>query len=68
MQAIQAATSRAAELLDATGELGVIAPGAYADIVAVAGDPLKDVNLLRNVFFVMKDGKVFKNELEQKRP
>ncbi len=68
MQAIQSATSRAAELLDATGELGVISPGAYADIVALSGDPLKDVNLLKNVFFVMKDGKVFKNEPEQKRP
>jgi imidazolonepropionase-like amidohydrolase len=68
MQAIQSATSRAAELLDATGELGVVATGAYADIVAVAGDPLKDVNQLKNVFFVMKDGKVFKNEVEQKRP
>jgi imidazolonepropionase-like amidohydrolase len=68
MQAIQAATSRAAELLEASGELGVIAPGAFADVVAVTGDPLKDVNLLRNVKFVMKDGKVFKNELEQSRP
>jgi imidazolonepropionase-like amidohydrolase len=44
------------------GELGVIAPGAYADIIAVDGDPTKDVNLLKNVKFVMKDGKVFKNE------
>jgi imidazolonepropionase-like amidohydrolase len=65
MQAIQAATSRAAELLDAQGELGVIAAGAYADIVAVTGDPTKDVNQLKNVKFVMKDGKVFKNDLEQ---
>ncbi len=63
MQAIQSATSRAAELLDRQGELGVIAPGAYADIIAVQGDPLKDINTLKDVRFVMKDGKVFKNEV-----
>ncbi len=63
MQAIQSATARAAELLDMPGQLGVIAVGAYADLIAVPGDPLKDVNLLKDVRFVMKDGKVFKNEL-----
>ena len=67
MQAIQAATSRAAELLERTGQLGVIAPGAYADVVAVDGDPLANVKVLENVGFVMKDGKVFKNELGQKK-
>src|SRR5512132_2889252 len=46
MGAIQAATSRAAEMLGMSGELGVIAPRAYADIVAVSGDPLKDVKIL----------------------
>src|SRR6266851_1653757 len=56
MDAIRSATSRAADLLDMTGDLGVIAPGAYADIVAVAGDPLRDVNVLKDVRFVMKDG------------
>ena len=60
MDAIRAATSRAAELLDMSGELGVVAPGAYADIIAVIGDPLRDVSVLKNVSFVMKDGKVFK--------
>jgi imidazolonepropionase-like amidohydrolase len=63
MQAIQAATSHAAELLDEKGELGVLAAGAYADIVAVSGDPLQDVKELENVRFVMKNGTVFKNEL-----
>jgi imidazolonepropionase-like amidohydrolase len=67
MQAIQSATTRAAELLDMKGKLGVIAPGAYADIVAVSGDPLADIKTLENVGFVMKDGKVFKNELAPKR-
>jgi imidazolonepropionase-like amidohydrolase len=60
MQAIQSATTRAADLLDRQGQLGVIAPGAYADIIAVDADPLKDVNVLKNISFVMKDGKVFK--------
>jgi imidazolonepropionase-like amidohydrolase len=64
MAALQAATSGAAELLDMPGELGVIAPAAYADIVAVSGDPLKDVSELKSIKFVMKDGKVFKNELQ----
>ena len=67
MQAIQSATSKAAELLDMKGKLGAIAPGADADIIAVSGDPLADINILRNVSFVMKDGKVFKNELGPKR-
>ncbi len=61
MQAIQSATSRAAELLGKRGELGVVAPGAYADLVAVAGDPLADVGVLKSVQFVMKDGAVFKS-------
>jgi len=67
MQAIQSATSKAAELLDMKGKLGVIAPGAYADIAAVSGDPLANVEILSSVRFVMKDGKVFKNEFGQKR-
>jgi imidazolonepropionase-like amidohydrolase len=60
MQAIQSATVRAAELLGRPGELGVIAAGAYADIIAVSGDPLSDVTVLKNVQFVMKDGTVYK--------
>ena len=62
MGAIQAATSRAAEMLGMSGELGVIAPRAYADIVAVSGDPLKDLKVLERVTFVMKDGKVYRDE------
>ncbi len=60
MDAIKSATSRAAELLDMSGQLGVIAPGAYADIVAVSGDPLRDINELGKVNFVMKAGQVYK--------
>jgi imidazolonepropionase-like amidohydrolase len=63
MQSIRAATSSAAEMLDEKGELGVVAPGAYADVIAVNGDPLKDVKELAQVRFVMKGGIVFKNEM-----
>ena len=45
------------------GQIGVIAPGAYADVIAVATDPLLDIKALEKVVFVMKDGKVFKSEL-----
>src|SRR5271166_316016 len=60
MQAIQAATSNAADLLGRSNEFGSIKPGKFADIIAVGGDPLSDVSLLENVQFVMKDGKVYK--------
>jgi imidazolonepropionase-like amidohydrolase len=63
MDAIQSATSRAAEMLEMKGEIGVIAPGAYAELIAVAGDPLKDVGELAHVKFVMQDGTVYKNEI-----
>ena len=59
MAAIQSATSKGAEMLGMSGEIGVVAPGAYADIIAVPGDPLKNVADLEHVQFVMKDGKVF---------
>jgi imidazolonepropionase-like amidohydrolase len=60
MNAIKSATSRPAEMLDMAGQVGIIAPGAYADVIAVDGDPLRDIKLLENVQFVMKGGKVFK--------
>jgi imidazolonepropionase-like amidohydrolase len=63
MDAIQSATVRASEMLEMKGEIGVVATGAYADIVAVSGDPLKDVGELEHVHFVMHNGAVFKNEL-----
>lgn len=62
MDAIQSATSRAAVMLDMEGKIGVVAPGAYADIVAVAGDPLRDIGVLGDVKFVMKDGLVFRGK------
>jgi imidazolonepropionase-like amidohydrolase len=60
MQAIQAATSNAADLLGHPSEIGSLKPGKYADIIAVAGDPLADIRLLEDVKFVMKDGKIYK--------
>ncbi len=63
MDAIQSATSRAAEMLDMKGEIGVIAPGAYAEVIAVSADPLKDVGELEHVRFVMHNGSIFKNEI-----
>ncbi|MHA7816617.1 MAG: metal-dependent hydrolase family protein [Pseudohaliea sp.] len=60
MEAIKAATVNAAELLRVSDELGSIAPGRYADIVAVAGDPLTDITVLENMAFVMKGGEVFR--------
>jgi imidazolonepropionase-like amidohydrolase len=67
MDAIKSATSRPAEMLDMTGKIGVVAPGAYADVIAVPGDPLKDIKELGNVEFVMKGGKVFRSELHDSR-
>jgi imidazolonepropionase-like amidohydrolase len=64
VDAIKSATSRAADMLDMQGQIGVITPGAYADIIALSGDPLSDIKLLQNVQFVMKDGKIFRNEIK----
>jgi imidazolonepropionase-like amidohydrolase len=61
MQAIQAATSNAADLLGHSDVIGSIKAGKYADIVAVSGDPLKDISLLERVEFIMKEGKVYKS-------
>jgi len=61
-QAIRSATSAAAELLEMQGELGVLAPGAFADVIAVRGDPLRDINELGKVAFVMKAGSVFRSD------
>ena len=63
VNAVLSATERAAALLDMQGKLGVVAPGAYADIIAVRADPLTNIKALENVSFVMKDGAVFKNEI-----
>lgn len=59
--AILGTTSLAAESLGLKDKIGAIAPGLEADLIAVDGDPLKDISALRRVVFVMKGGKVYKN-------
>jgi imidazolonepropionase-like amidohydrolase len=62
MEAIKAATINAAKLLRVEGDLGTVEKGKIADLVAVQGDPLQDIGLLKNVRFVMKDGVVYKRD------
>ena len=62
MDALVSAQSRAAESLNLQSEIGAIAPGMQADIIAIDGDPLKDITAVRRVAFVMKGGKVFRND------
>jgi imidazolonepropionase-like amidohydrolase len=61
LEAIQSATIKAAELLGAADQLGVIESGKLADIIAVEGDPTKDIKAMGRVQFVMKDGKIFRS-------
>jgi imidazolonepropionase-like amidohydrolase len=63
MQAIQSATTVAADLLERPNDMGAIEPGKYADIIAVSGDPTRDITELERVRFVMKGGEVFRNDL-----
>jgi imidazolonepropionase-like amidohydrolase len=67
MEVIRAATMTNAELLQMNGKLGVVAPGAYADLLVVDGDPLRDLGLLQgqgeHLRVIMKGGRIFKNEL-----
>lgn len=63
MQAIRTATTSAAELMGWSEKMGTVEAGKWADLVAVPGDPLKDITELQRVKFVMKSGVVFKNDL-----
>jgi imidazolonepropionase-like amidohydrolase len=62
MKAIQAATTEAASLIGKPEKIGCLAPGRYADVVAVNDDPLRDVTVLERIPFVMKSGVVYRNE------
>ena len=62
LAAIQTGTLNAADLMGWTDRVGSIEPGKWADIIAIEGDPLKDVRILQHVPFVMKSGVVYKNE------
>ncbi|MBX6365184.1 MAG: amidohydrolase family protein [Gemmatimonadetes bacterium] len=65
MQAIQAATVNAADLLGWSDRVGAVAPGLYADMIAVQGDPLRDITELERVRWVMKGGTVYRDELRR---
>ena len=62
LAALQTGTVNAADLMGWSDKVGALDPGKWADIIAVTGDPLQDVKLLQHVAFVMKAGKVFKNQ------
>lgn len=63
IEAIRAATITAAEMLEMQNDVGTIAMGKYADIVAVKGDPLNDISLLEKIDFVMKGGEIYKSPM-----
>ncbi len=63
LQAIQSATLNGADLMGWTDKVGTLEPGKWADVIAVKGDPLKDVTTLQHVDFVMKGGVVYKDEV-----
>ena len=62
IDAITSATSLTAESMHLGEQIGTLAPGLQADIIAVKGDPTTDITALRSVMFVMKGGRVYKNE------
>ena len=66
LQALQAATMNGAALLNWSDSIGTIEPGKFADIIAIGGDPIQNINAIEKVVFVMKDGMTFKNDLAPK--
>ena len=63
LDVIRAITVKAAEMLGWQDRIGSIEPGKFADLVAVAGDPIADITELERIRFVMKDGQVVRNDL-----
>jgi imidazolonepropionase-like amidohydrolase len=66
LQALRAATSVDADLLGVQTRLGTIDVGKLADIIAMPGDPTQNIRQTEKVFFVMKEGAVYRNDLERK--
>ena len=62
MEAIKAATTSAADLLGISDKTGSISKGKFADIIAVDGDPMADIKTMKNIAFVMKEGKIYTNQ------
>lgn len=65
LDVIRAITTNAAEMLGWQDRIGTIEPGKFADLIAVAGDPIADISELERVRFVMKDGQVMRNDIQQ---
>jgi imidazolonepropionase-like amidohydrolase len=65
LDVIRAITVNAAEMLGWQDRIGAVEPGKFADLVAVAGDPIADISELERVQFVMKEGKVIRNDIQQ---
>jgi len=68
MAAIVSATSMAAAAIGLTDDIGTLAPGYQADLVAVTGNPLDRITAVRNVEFVMKGGQIYRNEVQTSSP
>ena len=62
VDALRAGTSSDADLLGIADKVGTLEPGKWADVVAVPGDPLKDIRQTEHVLFVMKEGVVYRND------
>ena len=65
LNVIRAITSNAAEMLGWQDRIGTIEPGKFADLVAVAGDPIADITEIERVRFVMKGGEVIRNDIQE---
>jgi imidazolonepropionase-like amidohydrolase len=65
LDVLRAITTNAAEMLGWQDRIGALEPGKFADLVAVAGDPIGDITELERVRFIMKDGKVFRNDIQE---
>ncbi|MEX2490022.1 MAG: amidohydrolase family protein, partial [Pseudomonadales bacterium] len=66
LQALQAATIQPARMLEADSEIGSLAEGKYADVIAVPSDPTEDIKALRDIRFIMKSGKIYRNHLDRR--